>query len=129
MQRPVRARGRSLALLSACVVPAFAGLALAGPAGTVLAPADEQALRLGHQVNAVAAALHRPEVESSIDAVRTLGLQTRYHVMVRGWILQHIAMAESYRGTSAYRESAQRQAEVEGRITALGKMLKAIDLE
>jgi hypothetical protein len=119
----------ALSVLSGCGLTPVATDAGAGAGNGPLTPEDKHALQLGYQVYAVEAALQSPEAESSIDAVRKLGLQTRHYVMVRGWILQHISMAESYRRTTAYRESEQRKSEVDGRIAALQEMLRAIDLE
>lgn len=117
------------AMLSGCTLMPADPDAGAAAANNPLAPEDRQALELGHQVHAVEEGFQNPEAEASIEAVRRLGLQTRHYVMVRGWILQQISMAESYRGTSAYSESEQRRAEIDGRIAALQKMLRSIDLE
>ena len=94
-----------------------------------LSEQQKEALALGLKVIEVKAALEKPEMEGSIDVIKSLGQDSRYYVMVRGWIRQHIEMTESYQGTSTYRESKKRKKEVDGRITALKKMLRAIDLE
>ena len=94
-----------------------------------LSEQDKHALEVGRKVIKIKSAFQSPERQSSIDAVRDLGLDSRYYVMVRGWILQHISMTESYRGTTTYAKSEQRKKEIEGRIAALRKMLRAIDLE
>ncbi|MDH3585004.1 MAG: hypothetical protein OER86_12400 [Phycisphaerae bacterium] len=99
------------------------------PAATALGPKDREALELGRKVIKVRAALEKPEKKQSLDNIRSLGLDSRYYVMVRGWITQHISMTESYRGTSTYRESAERRKQVEDRVIALRKALRAIDLE
>lgn len=111
------------------VAPDAGPAAGAGAGHDPAEPGNEDALELGNQVLAVEAALQDPGAESSLEAVRRLGLQTRHYVMVRGWLLQHIGMAESYRGTAAYGDSEQRRNEIEDRIAALQKMLRAIDLE
>jgi hypothetical protein len=90
---------------------------------------DEDALELGRKVIKARAALANPDKEGSIGAIKALGLDSRYDVMTRGWIQQHISMTESYRNTASYRDSDQRKNEVEGRISALKKMIRAIDLE
>ncbi len=94
-----------------------------------LSKEDVHALELGRKVIRVKSALKAPEKRASIDAVRELGLDSRYYVMVRGWILQHISMTESYKGTSVYKESEQRRKEIDKRVLGLRKMLRAIDLE
>ncbi len=90
---------------------------------------DEEAMVLGRQVLAVKQALENPEAPESMAAVTALGQDSRYYVMVRGWVVQHIQMAESYRGTSEYKASAERKLEVEKKISSYQKMLRRIDLE
>lgn len=96
---------------------------------TVLSKEDRHALEVGRKVMRIKSAFQTPERQAAIDAVRELGLDSRHYVMVRGWILQHISMTESYKGTTAYMESGQRKNEIDGRIAALRRMLRAIDLE
>lgn len=90
---------------------------------------DEEAMVLGRQVLAVKQALENPEAPESMAAVTALGQDSRYYVMVRGWVVQHIQMAESFRGTSEYKQSPDRQLEVEKKISAYQKLLRMIDLE
>lgn len=99
--------------------------------GTLMAVdiSDEEAMVLGRQVLAVKEALQAPEDPASLEAIKGLGQDSRYYVMVRGWIVQHIQMAESYRGTSDYKNKPERKLEVEKRISALQKALRLIDLE
>lgn len=90
---------------------------------------DEEAMALGRQVLAVKAALEQPEAPESLEAIRALGNDSRYYVMVRGWVIQHLQMAESYMGTSTYRDDPARKQAVDARIAALKKALRALDLE
>lgn len=94
-----------------------------------LSEQDLLALEVGRKISSIMSALQAPEKQSSIDAVQALGLDSRYYVMVRGWLVQHIRMTQSYRGTSLYNESEQQRNEVEDRIAALSRMLRAIELE
>lgn len=94
-----------------------------------LSPQDQQALELGRKVIKARHALKTPGRQSSIADIRDLGLDSRYYVMTRGWITQHISMAESYRGTSKYKQDEKWRKEIDDRITALKKLLRAIDLE
>ncbi len=96
---------------------------------TTLTKEDKHALELGRKIVRIKAALQIPEQQASVDAVTELGLDSRYYVMVRGWILQHINMTQSYLGTTTYKESEQRKSEIDDRIASLQKMLRAIDLE
>ena len=99
------------------------------PTPPKLSPQDQQALDLGRKVIKARAALKVPAKQTSIETIRELGLDSRYYVMTRGWITQHISMAESYRGTSKYRQDETYRKEIDDRITALRKLLRAIDLE
>ncbi|MDF3128501.1 hypothetical protein P0Y35_04775 [Kiritimatiellaeota bacterium B1221] len=90
---------------------------------------DEEAMVLGRQVLAVKEALANPQAPASLDTVTALGQDSRYAVMVRGWLVQHIRMAESYRGTSEYQNSPAGKLEVEKSISSYQKMLRRIDLE
>ena len=49
--------------------------------------ADEHALWLGHRVLAIAAAIRNPD---AIESVLELGLDSRYQVMVRGWLVMQL---------------------------------------
>jgi hypothetical protein len=96
---------------------------------SALSQEDRYALSLGQKILKIEEALKHPEKKESIDAVKDLGLMTRNYAMVRGWVLQHISMAESYRDVSNYNVSEEYKKKVEDRIKALKKMLRAIDLE
>ena len=94
-----------------------------------LSEEDLHALELGRKIIRAKAALQEPGKQGSIAAIKDLGLDSRYYVLVRGWIVQHISMTESYKGTSTYKNSDKRRKEIDGRIAALQKMLRATDLE
>ena len=87
----------------------------------------KQALELCRKVIKIESALKVPERLSSIDAVRELGSETRYYPMVIGWIMEHFKIAYSYRDTAEYKKSKQRRNEIENRIAALQRMVRAID--
>ncbi len=122
-----------LALTVACCIVTQSASQTPGKEETegiaMLSDQDKEALELGRKVINVKAALQTPEKRTSIEAIRDLGLDSRYYIMVRGWIRQHISMTESYRGTTTYHDSEDRKKEVDGRIKALQKALRAIDLE
>ena len=52
--------------------------------------ADEHALWLGHRVLAIAAAIRNPDAPDAIESVLELGLDSRYQVMVRGWLVMQL---------------------------------------
>ena len=91
--------------------------------------ADKHALEVGRKVIRLREALKKPGSAEAAQAVQDLGTDSRYYVMVRGWIVQHKHMAESYRDVSSYRSSEEYRKGVDARIAALSKLLRRIDLE
>ncbi len=94
-----------------------------------LSEQDRHALEVGRKVIRIRSALQHPEKRESIDAVKALGRDTRYYVMVRGWLLQEINSTESQKGLSSYTTSEEYKNKIDNRITALRKTMRAIDLE
>ena len=86
---------------------------------------DQTAHDLGRKVFAVQQALKNPKAPGAMKAITDLGHDSRYYVMVRGWLVQELAGAESIR--DANREKAP--AELRERIDFLHKAIRAIDLE
>ncbi len=86
---------------------------------------DQSARDLGIKVLAVQKALRHPKAPGAMDAITALGRDSRYYVMVRGWLVQELAGAESIR--DANREVIA--AELRERIDFLHKAIRAIDLE
>lgn len=86
---------------------------------------DEHALWLGRRVLAVKAAIHNPEMPGAMEAILVLGLDSRYYVMVRGWLAMQLrgdlSILEAGRGTVSQ--------EIAERIEFLRKAIRAIDLE
>ena len=110
-----------------CLQSAAEGKPTAGSSG--LSEEDQHALEVGRKVVRLRAALKTPDSPEAVKAVQSLGLDSRYYVMVRGWVVQHIHMAESYRGTTTYNNSAAYREKVDGQIAAYKKLLRRIDLE
>ena len=52
--------------------------------------ADEHALWLGKRVLAIATAVRNPDAPDALEAVLELGLDSRYYVMVRGWLVMQL---------------------------------------
>ena len=86
---------------------------------------DDEALRLGRQVLAVRAALDEPAVPGAMQAVMDLGLDSRYYVMVRGWLSMQLAGDRSIADASKSKVSPK----IERRIEFLEQAIRAIDLE
>lgn len=89
------------------------------------AQADEHALWLGHSILAIAEAIHSPETPGAMEVVLALGSDSRYYVMVRGWLAMQLAgdlsIMESHHGDVS--------PQIAARIAFLRKAIRAIDLE
>lgn len=94
-----------------------------------LSEQDQYALEVGRKVLDIQEALKKPEQPASIEAVRALGLDSRHYVMVRGWLVQELRSAESWQETSTYQTSPAYKNRIDKRISALRRMIRAIDLE
>jgi hypothetical protein len=86
---------------------------------------DQEALELGRKVLAVQRALEHPQEAGSLDAVKALGLDSRYYVMVRGWLSEKLRGDQSIRDTSKEKTPQK----IKDRIAFLEKAIRAIDLE
>jgi hypothetical protein len=86
---------------------------------------DEHALWLGRRVLAIAAAIHNPDAPGAMEAVLELGLDSRYYVMVRGWLAMQLLGDRSILQARNGDESPQ----ITARIAFLEKAIRAIDLE
>jgi hypothetical protein len=95
------------------------------PVAAPSAAEDQQALELGRKVLAVQRALEHPQEAESLEAVKALGLDSRYYVMVRGWL------SEKLRGDQSIRDASKEGTpqKIKDRITFLEKAIRAIDLE
>lgn len=117
-------------LVSFLVSFVFSAYAVDKSKNTVnLSEVDKQAMELGRKVLKVKEALKNPDKKESFEAIKSLGHDSRYYVLVRGWLTQHIHMTESYKGTSKYKSSKDYKKKIDARQLALQKMLRAIDLE
>ncbi|MGB5465872.1 MAG: hypothetical protein WBM84_07285 [Sedimenticolaceae bacterium] len=115
-----------------CVVVAFALLlpAIGSAGGGRLEPvdplrADDHALWLGQRVLAIAAAVRNPDAPDAMVAVLELGLDSRYYVMVRGWLLAQLLGDMSI----SQARNGDVSPQVAARIAFLQKAIRAIDLE
>ena len=86
---------------------------------------DPDASDLGQKVLAVQRALSDPAAPGAIDAVKALGLDSRYYVMVRGWVSMQLAGDRSI--SNAHGDSVPPH--IRDRIDFLERAIRAIDLE
>ncbi len=126
---------RNHVLLCPTVVAAVFAFALLLPASGVagdsrlqavdLSRADDHALWLGRKVLAIAAAIRNPDAPGAMEAVLELGLDSRYYVMVRGWLAMQL------RGDASILQARNGDVspQIATRIAFLQKAIRAIDLE
>lgn len=86
---------------------------------------DLAALELGRKVLAIQRALKNPSAPDAMKAVTDLGHDSRYYVIVRGWLSQELAGCQSI--LDAHRGQAPK--EMTERVAFLRKAIRAIDLE
>ena len=87
--------------------------------------ADEHALWLGQRVLAIAAAMRNPDAPGAMEAVLELGLDSRYYVMVRGWLVMQLRSDMSI----SQARNGDVSPQIAARIAFLKKAIRAIDLE
>ena len=86
---------------------------------------DADAYDLGRKVLAIQGALANPVVPEAIDAVKALGQDSRYYVMVRGWLSMQLSADQSI--ASARGDDVP--GHIRERIEFLERAIRAIDLE
>jgi hypothetical protein len=107
------------------------GLASMGPAGAespgAAAPSqtDAHALWLGKQVLAIAEVLRDPQGPEAMAAVVALGHDSRYYLMVRGWLRMQLEADTSILQASGGDASPR----IVQRVAFLRKAIRAVDLE
>ena len=92
---------------------------------SALSKDDQAAMELGRRVLAIEQALRDPGAPDALNAVTALGLETRYYVLVRGWLSCQLA-ADMSIADAAKGQTAE---PVRQRIAFLQRAIRAIDLE
>jgi hypothetical protein len=82
--------------------------------------------QVGTMVLAIQAALKAPEDPNSLETIAKYGTDSRYYVMIRGWLVQVKSGVESQ--LAATKDPALK-AKHQQRVTFLKKALRRIDLE
>ncbi|MCF7734122.1 MAG: hypothetical protein K9N23_20730 [Akkermansiaceae bacterium] len=90
-----------------------------------LPDADQEALDLGRKVLAVKRAIANPGAPAAMPSVTNLGHDSRYYVMVRGWLKQQLSADQSI----ADARGKDTPKKIRDRISFLTKAIRAIDLE
>lgn len=103
----------------------FAAVVLSFNVQSTASDFQEKSEILGQKILAVQQAIDNPDLPDSMPAILDLGHDSRYYVLVRGWL------AEKLRGDQsiATAMTGETPAELERRIRFLKKAIRAIDLE
>ena len=86
---------------------------------------DPVACEIGTAVMEVASAIKDPTRDGAMDAITALGTDSRYYLMVRGWLVQQIAADRSILATGSGASSS----DLESRVVQLERAIRLIDLE
>jgi hypothetical protein len=86
---------------------------------------DAQALQLGYRVLAVRAAIHEPAAPGAMAAILELGTDSRYYVMVRGWLSMQLQADQSLLEVGG----VAARPEIAARVEFLDSAIRALDLE
>ena len=97
----------------------------AKPEAASPATEDPAALELGRKVLAVQRALEHPQDAESLEAVKALGTDSRYYLMVRGWLNEQLRADQSILDASKDKTPQK----IKDRIAFVKKAIRAIDLE
>jgi hypothetical protein len=97
---------------------------VSGQEGKALKASEEY--RIGVMVKAVAAAIQSPEKSDSMGVIVRFGTDSRYYVMIRGWLKQELSGAQSLFDVA---RDPQQKAKFELKVSFLKKAIRRIDLE
>ncbi len=82
--------------------------------------------QIGVMVKGIQHALKNPKEKGSLETIIKYGLDSRYYMMIRGWVMLELSGIKSqYEATEG--ESGQQKHKI--RINFLEKAIRAIDLE
>ena len=82
--------------------------------------------QIGVMVKAISAAIKSPEHPKSLKTITQYGQDSRYYVMIRGWLVQELQGVESqYQAT----RNPEDKAKFKPKLTLLQKAIRRIDLE
>jgi hypothetical protein len=82
--------------------------------------------QIGIMVKSIAAAIKAPDKADSMATIAKYGTDTRYYVMIRGWLAQELTGVQSQ--YDATRDNA-RKARFKVKLDFLKKAIRRIDLE
>ncbi|WP_299790530.1 hypothetical protein [uncultured Shewanella sp.] len=82
--------------------------------------------RIGVMVKALSAAITSPAEPESLEIITRYGTDSRYYVMIRGWLVQELSGVQSQ--LDANRNDKAKEQLIE-RVALLSKAIRRIDLE
>jgi len=100
----------------------------AGKAKACLEQSEKQSeeYRIGVMVKAISAAIQSPKKPESMAVIVKYGTDSRYYVMIRGWLTQELRGVESQ--LQAVRD-AKAKSQFQTKVNFLKKAVRRIDLE
>lgn len=82
--------------------------------------------RIGVMVKEVAAAIQSPEKPESMKVIYRAGTDSRYYVMIRGWLKESLSSAQSLLDVA---RDPKQKSKFEKKVAFLKKAIRRIDLE
>lgn len=91
---------------------------------------SSQTYQIGVMVEAISDALTRPNDSESLVTISQYGTDSRYYVMIRGWLVQELAGVKSQLDASQVSESnSENKQKFIDKVTFLQQAIGRIDLE
>ncbi|MBE7214193.1 hypothetical protein MK852_24245 [Shewanella benthica] len=91
---------------------------------------SSQTYQIGVMVEAISAALTKPTAPESLVTISQYGTDSRYYVMIRGWLVQELAGVQSQLDASYATESnSENKQKFIDKVAFLQQAIRRIDLE
>ncbi len=87
---------------------------------------EEEAMRIGSMVQEIQLALKKPNDKAALETIVKYGTDSRYYVMIRGWLHELLKGTQSQLETAKKSES---QKKFQQRKSFLKQAIRRIDLE
>ncbi|QDO82273.1 hypothetical protein FM037_02235 [Shewanella psychropiezotolerans] len=98
--------------------------------GNQLDDNPSQTYRVGVMVEEISDALTKPNDTESLATISQYGTDSRYYVMIRGWLVQELAGVQSQLDASQTNESnSENKQKFIDKVTFLQRAIRRIDLE
>ncbi|CAM3567068.1 hypothetical protein [Shewanella violacea] len=91
---------------------------------------SSQTYQIGIMIQAISAALAKPKDPDSLDTISRYGTDSRYYVMIRGWLVQELLGVQSQLDASHANEAeSETKLKFIDKVTFLHEAIGRIDLE